>query len=426
MVVATRRIQLNLDEPHAGQDQLTEESRRFNVVVCGRRWGKSTDAIGRAVETLLEGKPVGWFNPSYPNLADAWRTIANALEPITARRSEQEHRIECVTGGVLECWSLDAPDSARGRAYARVIGDELAMARLLEMAWQNVIRPTLTDYEGDAWLYSTPRGLNFFHSLYLRGMDPQHPEWCSWQFPTTANPHIPKAEVEAARLELPERVFAQEYLAQFLEDGGGVFRGVQAAATATEDPQPKEGHVYVIGADWAKHEDFTVLTVLDATDRRMVFMDRFNQIDYPLQLERLRILHSHFKATLIIGERNAMGDPLMDQLRREGLPVWAFTTSNATKGAAIEDLALAFERQELQILNDPVLVGELQAYEAERLPSGMLRYGAPGGMHDDCVMSLALAWQGAKKHRKPQARQTYSIGTARPQPDVFEHAMRGR
>ena len=88
-----------------------------------------------------------------------------------------------------------------------------------------------------------------------------------------------------------------------------------------------------------------------------------------------------------------MGEPLIEQLQQDGLPVTPFVTTNATKAAAIEALSLAFERGEIEILNDPALIGELQAYEAKRLPSGLLRYGAPEGMHDDCVMALALAWQ---------------------------------
>jgi hypothetical protein len=79
--------------------------------------------------------------------------------------------------------------------------------------------------------------------------------------------------------------------------------------------------------------------------------------------------------------------------------VQAFTTTNASKTQAIEALALAFERSELAILADPVLVGELQAYERERLPSGMMRYSAPEGLHDDTVMALALAWQGMQSNQ---------------------------
>ena len=80
----------------------------------------------------------------------------------------------------------------------------------------------------------------------------------------------------------------------------------------------------------------------------------------------------------------------------DDLPITAFNTTNSTKAAAIEALSLAFERREITILNDPILIGELQAFEISRTPSGMVKYSAPSGMHDDMVMSLALAWQGAE------------------------------
>ena len=121
-------------------------------------------------------------------------------------------------------------------------------------------------------------------------------------------------------------------------------------------------------------------------------MDRFNQIDYSVQRGRLQALAERYRPTVILAESNSMGEPIIEQLQRDGLPVRGFQTTNATKAAIIEGLALAFERQELRILNDATLIGELQAYEMDKTPSGMVRYGAPEGMHDDCVMSLALAW----------------------------------
>jgi len=97
---------------------------------------------------------------------------------------------------------------------------------------------------------------------------------------------------------------------------------------------------------------------------------------------------------------NSIGQPVIEQLTREGLRIHPFTTTNASKAEAIEALALAFERGDIRILNDPVMLSELMAYQAERLPSGLLRYGAPTGGHDDIVMSLALAWTGVSgQHR---------------------------
>jgi ssDNA-binding Zn-finger/Zn-ribbon topoisomerase 1 len=79
-------------------------------------------------------------------------------------------------------------------------------------------------------------------------------------------------------------------------------------------------------------------------------------------------------------------------LRRTRLPVEGFQTTASSKKAVIESLSLAFEKSDIQILNDPVLMGELQSFQAEKMPGGGLRYAAPGSGHDDCVMSLGFAW----------------------------------
>jgi hypothetical protein len=94
----------------------------------------------------------------------------------------------------------------------------------------------------------------------------------------------------------------------------------------------------------------------------------------------------------IIAERNSMGEPLVEQLQYMGLPVTPFLTTNRSKQDAVDALSLAFERGEIRILNDPVLVSELQAYEGHPLLHGNTRYSAPEGMHDDTVMALMLAW----------------------------------
>lgn len=411
---------------HPAQRQMIAESRRFNVADCGRRFGKSLLGTYLIVETLTEGHPCSWMSPNYRSLGDAWRDLKRILQPITVEKSEQQFRIQVDTGGVLECWSLDNPDAPRGRKYKRVVIDEAAMVRYLGEAWQAVIEPTLLDLLGDAWFLSTPKGSNFFKTIYTWGQDEQrYPEWKSWQMPSTANTTIPHLadEVEKKRSTTPERWFRQEYLAEFIDDAGGVFRGVRDIATidATEGwpayaaqllinedgsttliPRPiDDDHKYVIGIDWGKVNDFTVLAVIDATTRELVALDRFNQIDYTLQIGRLKALARRFGTRTLIPERNSIGEPLIEQLKKEDFKVHPFTTTNASKAEVIDALTLAFEKQELRILDIPVLIDELQAYEAERLPSGMLRYSAPEGYHDDCVMALALAWHGASIRPAP-------------------------
>lgn len=390
-------LTLTLPRRHDGQEMVSAEARRFNVLACGRRFGKTTFGIDRCVTPDVLPYPVGWFSPTYKMLTEVWREALRVLKPVAARVSNSEHRIENITGGVLEFWSLDNPDSARGRKYRRIIIDEAAMVPALMDAWQYVLRPTLVDYSGDAYFLSTPKGRGGFWQMWQWGQDPHMPEWASWQMPSNVNPRLKQSELDAMRDTMPERVYQQEILATFLEDGGGVFRGVRKAATAEPQDSNHLGHTYVFGVDWARDNDFTVITAIDTSTMAMVALDRFNHIDYHVQTQRLRAMADRFKPAAIVAESNSIGAPIIEQLRRQGLPVVPFTTTNASKQIAIDALALAFERGQLRILPDEVLIGELEAYTMERLPSGMLRYGAPDGGHDDCVMSLALAFSGAGK-----------------------------
>jgi hypothetical protein len=184
---------------HAGQQQIVAEAKRFNVVACGRRFGKTLLGIDRAIETVLDGYPVGWFSPTYKMLEDVWGDLKTATAPLSPKTSEQEHRIDfsgVVKAGapmlrpVLEMWSLDRPDAARGRKYKRVLVDEAAMISSLGYSWQAVIRPMLTDLRGDAYFFSTPKGHNYFWELYLRGEDAAQADWACWSMPTGANPFI--------------------------------------------------------------------------------------------------------------------------------------------------------------------------------------------------------------------------------------------
>lgn len=320
-----------------------------------------------------------------------WRLLKELARQIPGAQVRESERTIALPGrGTIGVRSADNPDSLRGEGLDFVAMDECAFTR--EEAWTASLRPALADRQGSAVFISTPKGRNWFYRAYQAAIGGE-PGWAAWQLPTADNPYIAAPEIEAARKLLPERIFEQEFLARFIEDSGSLFRRVMDAATATEvGMQP--GHEYVMGVDWAKHSDFSVFTVLDTGTRSMVAMDRFNQIDYQVQLGRLQALAERYKPGTIIAEANSMGEPLIEQCARMGLPVQPFLTTNATKTTIIDALALAFEQGDIHILPDSVLIGELQAYEMERLPSGLMRYNAPEGMHDDTVMSLALAYQG--------------------------------
>lgn len=391
------RKTITLPTPHSGQQEIIRTAKRFNVAACGRRYGKSVLGEDRVIGPSLEGYPVAWMSPTYKMMEPMWREITQILAPITKTISNQNKILTLETGGVLEFWSLDDPENIRGRKYRAVVIDEAAMIKNLAEAWNSVIRPTLIDYRGSAWFLSTPKGLNYFKLLFDRGQsdDEQYHDWASYTAPSQSNPYIDPAEIEEMRKNMPEREFAQEVLAQFLETEGAVFRRVmEAAAGWKEQKTAIPGHEYAIGVDWGKINDFTVITVVDTTTRTVATWDRFNRIGYNVQVERLAHYVKEFNPTVIMPERNSIGEPLIERMRDElDWPVVPFTTTNASKTLVIDRLAIAIETGQFGIPDDDIVLGELLAFESERLPSGLTRYGAPSGMHDDCVMSLALGLQ---------------------------------
>lgn len=388
-----RQISVAMPGLHPRQHEVAEHPARFRVLACGRRWGKTRLGAALCIAVALRGGRAWWVAPSYPISTVGWRLIKRLGGQVpNSDKREVERMIEFPGNGWVQVRSAHDPDSLRGEGLDFLVMDECAFIR--EDAWREALRPALSDRQGRAMFISTPKGQNWFWRLWQRCQDPAQGEWHGWQLPTADNPFIAPEEIAAARQSLPERIFRQEYLAEFIDDAGGVFRRVMEAATAEWQDEARRGTQYVMGVDWAKHNDFTVLTVIDVRRRAVCHIDRFNQIDYAVQTQRLKTLAGRFGVAQVIAESNSMGEPLIEQLQRDGLPVVPFQTTNSTKAAAIEALALAFEQGALSIPNEPVLIGELQAYELDRTPSGMVRYGAPEGMHDDCVMSLALAWQG--------------------------------
>lgn len=388
---------MDLPRLRCDQYEIAMHPAKTKILSMGRRWGKTVLGGALVGITLQQHGRVAWIAPTYKNTRPMWRwlLLATAMDAkkklVTVNKSD--HTIETRYGGFLGLYSGENIDSIRGEAFHLVVLDEAA--RLPETAWTDAIMPTLSDFDGDAVLISTPKGKNWFHTEWVNGQAGA-PDVKSWIAPTNANPMptIRKA-FERVQTRVPERVFQQEWLAQFV-DGGTVFRGVRKAATATPQESGIHGHTYVFGVDWARDGDFSCFMVLDTSTMAIVAIDRFNQIDYTVQSQRLLALSERFKPAAIVAEANSIGTPVIETLRRMGLPVVPFTTTNASKQIAIDALALAFERQQLRILPDEVLIGELEAYTMERLPSGMLRYSAPDGGHDDFVMALALAWSGSR------------------------------
>jgi hypothetical protein len=144
--------------------------------------------------------------------------------------------------------------------------------------------------------------------------------------------------------------------------------------------------------DWARASggDYTVFIVFDVKDRSVVHMDRLGGMAYDVQLKRLKNLWERYNNAYVLAEYNSMGGPLVEQLQTDGISVEGFVTTVQSKHELVTGLELAFDRKEIKILSDPILMAELNSYEKKER-SGLPSYSAPEGQHDDTVIALALA-----------------------------------
>jgi len=313
-----------------------------------------------------------------------------------ATANKSERTIEFKKGGFFGIYSADNEDSIRGEAFHLVVLDEAA--RISETAWTDAIQPTLADFEGDAILISTPKGLNWFYTEYVKGKDDGNYQM-SWMAPSSANP---KPQIQRAALlakdRVPDRTYRQEWLAEFISDGS-YFQNIDGAATIEKPETPEEhaGHYIVMGVDWALSADFTVFAVGCRDCAHIVDWDRFNNIDFTYQREKLYSIAERWKVAGILPERNSIGEPnielIMDRVNVFKGPDdgRGFYTTATTKPALIQGLANALEHDGFKV---PIeAADELRAYQVELSTAGHPKFGAPQGLHDDWVVALALTWR---------------------------------
>ena len=200
---------------HEGQQEVLRDCSRFNVLNIGRRWGKTTLAVNELiVQPAFDGFPVGYFAPTYSDLHDVWIELRSLLHDAIVSKNEQQKQIRLITGGVIDMWSMDNPDSGRGRKYKRVVIDEAEKAKKFNEAWQGTILPTLLDYKGDAWILSTPKfGQTYFKDLFKLGKEGRD-DWRAFNLSTYSNPYIDHTEIENLRLSMDELSFRCEILAE--------------------------------------------------------------------------------------------------------------------------------------------------------------------------------------------------------------------
>ena len=395
-----KRVRLPM--PHGGQRAVLTEAKRFNWLSAGRRWRKTTLGVSIAVEACLRGETWLWGAPTYKQMLIAWEEFERSVGDVAAFRKGDQY-IAFPTGGKIYMRSLDDPNNARGYTADGVILDEAGYIH--EDAFYQVVRQMLIDTGGGLWALGTPKGRNWFWREHRNAEDRDDSK--SWEIPTKGckvngndlvrvrhpyeNPDIPWEEIVNIFNTTPQDMFRQEVMAEFVKFGGSVFRNIEPNLYTPNGIEEHKGHMLIMTIDWAKHNDYTVVDLGCGDCKEELLMDRFNHIDYTFQRDRIKNIYDEWQPEVVLAEMNALGEPNVELLWDDGIPVSTWTMSGSNKPGLIRGLATALERKEWKWIADKAATFELEAFEQKTNKStGRSTYSAPRGANDDTVIARAL------------------------------------
>lgn len=392
---------VKLYNPHQNQqlihDSINNEYYKYYCLNIGRQFGKSLLGINQALYWLFNYKnaKIGWVSPVYKQCKKVFKDIDIAFadnQNIFKEKNKTDLFFISHTNTSINFYSSESYDSIRGETFDFLILDEFAFQH--EKAWSEVLRATVLVRGKKVLFLSTPKGKNHFYKLH--SLDGINEQYKSFTMTSYHNPLIEKSEIDDARLTLPDHVFRQEYLAEFIDGGAGVFRNVVI------NDSPKQTARYYAGVDLGRADDYTVITVFNDIGQ-MVLIERFRHDTWSnISIKVAEIINRYSAYTLI--ESNSIGDAICEQVKTlctNKSDIVPFVTTSKSKQDIIEQMAVAIQNKEMTVLSVDWYLKELDIFGYEYNPkTKSVRYSAPSGFHDDGVMSSAIGYQSLKSLAK--------------------------
>lgn len=387
--------------PHpGGQEDILRSEARFRTLAAGRRWGKTKVAAHEIIRRARKpNQMIWWIANTYKNVSRGYREVVAQLPPSWLAKPAPAYTsttkiLQLKNGTMIEFYSGGSPDSLAGEGVDFVVVDEAAL--IPDNVWQQLIRPTLMDTGGEAFIISTPRGHNWFWQMWKLGQE-HRPGYESWRFAQTANPFVPQEETDSAKEELPTIIFRQEIMAEFLAAGASIFGlGLERDDAIIDEIVEPRGNIFV-GIDLAKKQDFTVITADREEDGMPCYFERFQDLDWPTQQNRIAYAIQELEDTPGVEGVTAMidstgiGDVVYDNLTAAGVDVTPVQFTNQSKEQMARLLAADLEHRRAHILSD--MREEFESYEFTLTSSGRYQFEAASG-HDDMVAAKMLAHWG--------------------------------
>ncbi len=386
---------------------------KFVIVPKGRRFGLTRGNANNFIRMALErkfkkGLWVDTVNANIDKYIERYFIPNLKRLPPSYWQWKKQAKTLYINKAYIDFRSVETPENMEGFGYDLAFLNEAGIILKDPYLWNNAIRPMFWDSpNAKVIIGGTPKGKGVFFELNMRGLDPLQAQYKTLHYTSFDSPYRYIHEAIMADMkDMPERVVKQEIYAEFLDDTGVVFTGVNEVAIL-QPVEPKADHLYVIGCDLAKVQDYTVLSVYDRTDNHQVYQMRFNQLEWPFQKKKIKDVSMKFNRALVVLDSTGVGEPIADDLMRDGIPVQPIHLTNENKKQMIEKLANWIELKNIYMLKLDETINEFNSFTYDMTLRGNIIYGAPVGFHDDIVCSHFLAvWSLNPIYKKVEPKLT--------------------
>lgn len=403
----SKKLKVKGFTPHPDQrqkiNQIQDPKVKYVVLTTGRQWGKTLLAQNLLLKWALEtpNQVLMWVSPVYAQARKVFTSIHEAV--VNSGLVKDNHKtnlmITFANGSVIHFKSGERPDTLRGYTNDYLIIDEAAFLR--DEVWNQVLKPTILVKGKKVLFISTPKGKNYLYSLSVRGQDDGQQTYLYLKGSSYDTPYISAEELDEARRSLPEEIYRQEILGEFIDSGGEVFVDVTRYCVLNNYEQPRQGVKYYAGVDFGRQDDYSVLTIFDDTGK-LVYFYRERQKPWSEILDNITKKLKEYNAQCQV-EVNSIGDVLYEQLKTKYRNVQPFLTTNTSKQNIIEDFIYGTNEGEILLPTEtlcPEMTLELKTFTYNySLKTRRISYGAIQGAHDDIIMSLCIGYNALKEQK---------------------------
>lgn len=386
-------------------------------VCAGTKFGKTLSAASAVAiaAPIKSGSRWRWVAPIYSQAKIGMRymkkiwpkepfVVPNESEPSLSFRDSDVH--------LGFCHGQD-PESLEGDAIDGYVLDECSK---MKEAVYSSCKTTTTVTKGPFLCISTGRGKNWFYKKCMmareemlraarEGRTPRH---IFLTAPTSANPFVDPAVIAEAQRQLPDRLFRQYYLAEFVDDGE-VLTGFRNCINSEIEIDPVGSYQtwdksdlsdleVVIGADWAKISDWSVFTAWTLKGEMVAFR-RFQGLGYVEAVKELVRFARKFKLVhMVQHDKTGVGEAIDDMLMETDLSVQGLTFTANSKSQLVNKFALALQQGKPSFPNWLEMIREFEVFEVSTNEIGQARYCAAEGFHDDIIFSMCLGWRAVLEY----------------------------